>query len=151
MRPDSRGTRPEPWWITGILESEGSFSVERQGNHFVVSFDLKARDRSLSLVESVFLYFNVGRIYTTKRGFLYRVRQTEELEEIVEHFDRYPLRGPKQAEFLLWREMVLLKKDAFRTAPTQRLASLAAELVATRQTSTRTSTPDGPRVTKRKR
>lgn len=150
MAPGSRET-PDPWWVTGLVETEGSFAAEQQGRHFALSFSLRVREENLPLVESLFAFFGVGRIYDTARGSLFKVTQTEELEELVEHFDRHPLRGPKAAVFRVWREMVLLKKGAFRNAPTEALVALAAELRAARQTSTRTSTPDGPRVTRRKR
>ncbi len=116
-----------------------------------MSFTLRAREANLPLLEAVFAFFNVGRIYETKSGALFKVTQTEELEELVGHFDRYPLLGPKAEVFRIWREMVRLKKGTFRLPPTEELAALAERMAGLRQRSTRTSTPEGPRVTSRSR
>ena len=150
MKPDPRGA-PDPWWVTGVVETEGSFFAERQGKHVVIGFSLAVRPENTAIVDALFAFFGVGRIYETRRGFLWKVVRPEELAELLEHFDRHPLRGSKREAYEIWREMVSLRSGTFRNAPLDALTALAERLAATRHTSTRTSTPDGPRVTRRKR
>ncbi|HVK88646.1 MAG TPA: hypothetical protein VM513_31220 [Kofleriaceae bacterium] len=46
---------------------------------------------------------------------MYRVTRHDELPRITDHFDRYPLQGEKRRGYVIWREMVQLKK-LFRNA-----------------------------------
>jgi len=48
---------------------------------------------------------------------------------VLEHFDRYPLRGLKARSYDIWRQMVVLKRE-FRKPRRDELESLAAQLSA---------------------
>ena len=65
----------------------------------------------------------------TKPAAYYRICRRQDLERVVEHFDRYPLRTGKAASYAIWRQMVALKRD-FRKPPREELEQLSAQLSA---------------------
>lgn len=117
-----RGT-PNPWFITGLLERDGSFAFSRSGDQFVMLFGVKMSDHEL--LEDLLSFFGVGRIYG--RNF-FRVANRHDLGRVIEHFDEFPLRGSKRRSYAIWREMVLLRQESFRRQPLEKLEELAADL-----------------------
>lgn len=138
----SRETPPiDPWYVTGFIEGEGTFTFSRNGRQMALYFAIKLTRSDRPILEAIQDYFGgIGTIYHvkprepgsrsgyTKTAAYYRVCRREQLDRVVEHFDRYPLRGDKAASFAIWREMVILKR-AFRK-PTPGLHELAARLSA---------------------
>ena len=137
-------TTPElnPWYVTGLVEGEGAFTYSRSGSHIALYFAVKLTRADDSLLLSLQGFFGgAGTIYRvrprapsgragfTKAATYYRVCRRGDLGRIVEHFDRYPLRGSKAASFQIWRLMVLLKKEFPKTSR-ERLEMLAISLSA---------------------
>ncbi len=118
-----------PWYITGFCEGEATFTYSRSG--FFASnlyFAVKLTKSDANLLKSLQKYFGVGKIYTvkayahknnaglTKKALYYRVSNLKDLEKIVEHFDKYPLKGQKAKQYQAWKEIFLLKKKNKRGA-----------------------------------
>jgi hypothetical protein len=136
----SRETELDPNYVTGFVEAAGSFTYLRSGSDgqvFTLVFGLKLPTEERQLLDDVARYFGVGRIYDVKAAAparpssYFRVSRQEDLEIVVEHFEKHPLRGAKRAAFEAWREMVRLKKDNFRHPPVDALVALAARLSST--------------------
>ena len=139
----SRGTALDPWYITGFVEGEGAFTFSRSGRQMALYFAIKLTGADNAILEDIRAYFGgAGSIYRvaaraaptpssgyTKEAAYYRVSRRDELEHVVAHFDRYPLRGTKAASYAIWRRMVELKR-AFRKPPREELEQLAAQLSA---------------------
>ena len=119
----------EPWYVTGLVEGEGTFTFSRSGSHLALYFGVKLSRADDTLLLSLQDFFGgVGRIYrvrprrlTLRAGFTnaatyYRVCRRDELRRIVEHFDAYPLRGAKAVSYRIWRLMVVLKREFPRTS-----------------------------------
>jgi len=100
-----------PDYVTGLLESAGSFTFNRGKRQLTVVFGVRSRAANRPLVEDLRTFFGgIGRIYdTTRNTCFFRVNRPRELLRIVEHFDEHPLRGDKRNAFRIWREMVLLR------------------------------------------
>jgi hypothetical protein len=137
----SRETLP-PWYVTGLIDGEGTFTYSRSGKQLGLYFALKLTAYEKPLLERLQAYFGgIGHIYNvvgrapransgyTKTALYYRVTRSADLLRIVSHFDRYPLKSEKARSYAIWREMVLLKQ-AFRKPDRSRLKDLAAELSA---------------------
>jgi len=137
------GTGLNPWYVTGLVEGEGTFTYSRSGSQIALYFAVKLARADDSLLLSLQDFFGgAGTIYrvrprapTPGAGFskaatYYRVCRRSELGRIVEHFDAYPLRASKAASFRIWRLMVLLKQEFPRTSR-DRLDALAGKLSAT--------------------
>ena len=130
----------DPWYVTGFAEGEGSFTFSRAGNHMALYFAIKltAKDESILVAIREFLD-GVGCIYPvkakepkaragyTKSARYFRVTNIADLERIVQHFDQYPLCGLKAQSYLIWRKMVMLKRE-FRKVPIEKLEILAQKL-----------------------
>ncbi|MSP61501.1 MAG: hypothetical protein EXR72_14415 [Myxococcales bacterium] len=125
----------DPWYITGFVEGEGTFTYSRSGRQLALYFAVKLTAADLSLLEAVQAYFGgIGRIYAVRSAAArttgyFRVCRHDDLVRVVSHFDRYPLRGTKVAAFEVWRQMVHLKR-AFRASSRDQLDALAQELSA---------------------
>ena len=133
----------DPWYVTGFVDGEGSFTYSRVGRNVVPFFSIKLTAEHVGILESIQEFFGgIGRIYhvlpraapTPRSGFtkaarFYRVGRSSELRRVVEHFDQFPLHGTKATSYAIWREMVILKRD-FRKAPMELLAGLADQLSA---------------------
>jgi hypothetical protein len=121
-----RGTL-HPWYVTGLVEGEGSFTYSRSGKQLAVYFTMK---RELTLLEDLRSFFGgIGTIYGHGGTTSWRVTHRHDLARLVVHFDRYPLRTKKADSYAVWREMVLLKQQ-FRKVDRDGLERLACELSA---------------------
>ncbi len=118
----------DPWYVTGLVEGEGTFTYSRSGSHLALYFAVKLIRADDALLLSLQDFFGgAGAIYRvrprrptpgagfTKAATYYRVCRRDDLKRIVEHFDTYPLRGAKAASYRIWRLMVLLKREFPRT------------------------------------
>lgn len=141
METFSRGTF-EPWYVTGFVDGEGSFTYSRSGRQIALYFAVKLTEADRALLEHLQRFFGgIGNIYKvvarapktasgyTKTASYFRVTRLEDLKRIVEHFDRFPLQTAKRVSYEIWREMVVLKQ-AFRKPDRERLNTLAAQLSA---------------------
>src|SRR3954464_5225386 len=109
----SRGTSLDPWYVTGFVEGEGAFTFSRNGRQMALYFAIKLTGADRAILEEIRAHFrDVGAIYRvgarpaptrssghTKEAAYFRVSRRDDLERIVEHFDRYPLRGIKAASY----------------------------------------------------
>jgi hypothetical protein len=146
METFSRGTSLsdlDPWYVTGFVEGEGTFTYSRSGRQMALYFAIKLTELDEPILDDIRAFFGgIGKIYyvqpsdcarpkqgRTKAASYYRVSHREQLPAIVEHFDRYPMRGTKAAAYRIWREMVMLKQR-FRNPPRDQLESLAVRLSA---------------------
>jgi hypothetical protein len=112
-----------PSFVTGLWDGEGCFQVRgniRPGRVSNVSAgaSLGLRADDVELVRLVARYFGVGRL-TYKHNHYPAIttracpqviwvctRSRDLLSAVVPHFDRYPPRGKKLDEYLLWRQIV---------------------------------------------
>ncbi len=118
-----------PYFVTGLVDGEGSFTYWIQKNGFVQPrFELKMNIGDKELVESVQRFFGVGDIYFPKKNnkvhgrqgkvyvcgllIVYRVCRIDELLRVLWHFVEYPLCGKKRNAFKIWKEIVFFKKMA---------------------------------------
>jgi hypothetical protein len=131
----------DPWYVTGLVEGQGAFTFSRSGRQMSLYFAIKLSESEREILEAIQDFFGgSGTIYRVKAGVAptagsghtraaayYRVTRRQDLERIVEHFDQFPLRGAKAAAYLVWREMVAIKR-AFRKPAREELDVLAARL-----------------------
>ena len=99
----------DPWYITGLIEGEGCFSVSfnlreklKIGIETRPSFSISLGKRDLFLLKLIRNYFRCGGIRYSRadRTYKYEVRSVIDLvKKIVVHFERYPLCGAKKEDF----------------------------------------------------
>ena len=118
-----------PWFVSGFVDGEGSFTFSRSSRQLAVYFAIKGADRSF--LETVQAFFGgIGKIYKVGAGYMFRVTRATELLVVVSHFDSYPLQTQKHAAYEVWRSMVQLKRS-FRGSTREALEALAIQLSKT--------------------
>lgn len=131
----------DPWFVTGFVEGDGSFTYHRSGGNVAPVFAIRLTKQDEIILHKIQKFFSgAGRIYQvkpyesptkggrkTKSSVYYRVTRYVELMRIVWHFNKYPLAGSKKEAFKIWKEIVLLKEH-FRKVPVEELEHLAIEL-----------------------
>jgi hypothetical protein len=123
----------DPWYVTGLIEGEGSFTYNRSGKNWIMIFAVKLNPKNRPILGDLLTFFGVGKIYEVsgaKASAFYRVSKQEELEQIIDHFERFPLKGNKQDSYQVWKQMVELKAQSFRKPPNQTLEELSKQLSA---------------------
>ena len=134
-----RGTNISPWYITGLIDGEGAFTFNRCGSHMAVCFGLKFTAQDRNTLELIREFFGgIGNIYRvkahisnsgkTKTAAYFRITRINDLLNIVEHFDRYPLKSTKNEQFKIWKEMVMIKRDNYKKKHLDKLEVLAQKL-----------------------
>ena len=60
-----------PFWVTGIVDAEGNFSINKQkyGNNykFTFSFKVTQKEHSLGILHDLKNFFNCGHIHIDNR------------------------------------------------------------------------------------
>ena len=59
--------------------------------------------KDLLLLENIKSWFGVGSLYSSGSKYYYRVESFKDLQLIINHFDQYPLRTQKKADYLLFK------------------------------------------------
>ncbi len=103
------------WYVTGLVESEGCFSVSfslRSKLNVKIetrpSFSISLNKRNLELIKALKNYFGCGGIRFSKsdRTYKYEVRSISDLlKKIIPHFDAYPLVGEKKNDFEIFKKI----------------------------------------------
>jgi hypothetical protein len=106
-----------PWFVTGFIDGEGSFGIniikKKVGYSVKPVFQISLHSKDQVLLESIQSFFGgVGRIYFIgKDSIKYQVRSVEGLEVIINQLDKYSLITQKQADFLLFKQVLELIKN----------------------------------------
>jgi len=114
---DAEGCKTNPYYITGLVDAEGSFGVyftkynkSKAGYLIQPNFQITLHKNDYALLETIKLYFNgVGGIYKDGKSlYKYSVRSLKDLDGILNHFEKYPLLTQKWADFNLFKQVVLM-------------------------------------------
>jgi hypothetical protein len=132
----------QPWYVTGFVEGEGSFTYSKAGSSLALYFSIRLPESDRAVLVQMQAFFNgVGKIYrqkgskpvgsdNAKHASYYRVNRAQHLPVILNHFEAYPLKGEKALSFSIWREMVNLKLKRQRDGVSPELLELATRLSA---------------------
>ncbi len=110
--------RLHPWYVTGLAEGEGSFTVSFNrrarltvGIETKPSFSVTLHQRDLGVLKGLRAFFKCGGIRYSRsdRTYKYEVRSVADLaRKVVPHFEQYPLAGAKGDDFQKFAEIVRL-------------------------------------------
>ncbi|KAG0632544.1 hypothetical protein HOY80DRAFT_1019301 [Tuber brumale] len=90
----------DPWFVTGLTEAEGSFTVS-------VLKNVNARFKITAHITDLDLMLNLKQFFCEDIGKMLK----DILEIIIPHFDKYPLATQKLADYMLFKEIVSLMKN----------------------------------------
>ena len=110
-----------PYYITGFVDGEGSFSVSISPRDFKnvkweirPSFSISQNKRSRSILFKIKDYFQCGTIRPNRKDntYKYEVRSVEELDKkIIPHFKKYPLQTDKKKDFEVFTSIIQIMKE----------------------------------------
>ena len=107
----------DPWYIAGFVEGEGSFGIiisrhqtKKLGFDARLSFEIELRGDDRPILEEIQEYLSCGHIYELnydRYGWMphakYSIRKLSDIrDKLVPFFCRYPLRGKKAKDFVLF-------------------------------------------------
>jgi len=103
-----------PNWVTGFIDGEGCFfvGVYKRKDYVNLSirsdFMVKLHIRDLDILKQIQYFFNnVGNIHVYKTFAVYRVQNKKDLlNEVIPHFDNYPLITEKQNDFKIFKNIL---------------------------------------------
>ena len=107
--------RLNPWFVSGLVEGEGCFSVSftlreklKLGIEVRPSFSISLNKRDLDLLKQVKGFFGCGAIRYSKsdRTYKYESRAVGDLvTNINPHFQKYPLQGQKTEDWKIFSKL----------------------------------------------
>ena len=108
-----------PEYVTGFTDGEGCFFVGispdpryKTGYRIKAIFQIGVHEKDIALLKQIQLFFEVGHV--TKLGVesvQYRVSGLNDLNLIINHFNKYPLLTRKHSDFLLFKQVIDLIKE----------------------------------------
>lgn len=102
-----------PFWVTGFMAGEGSFYISTAKNtqkmRPIASIGLNNRDKFL-LIKINNFFNNIGSVYETasNNSAELKVFSPKSLDNLITHFNNYPLKGFKAYNFIIWCDLVKL-------------------------------------------
>ena len=105
-----------PEWITGFIDGEGSFGVQiiksplyRTGWTVQASFKIDLHKKDLKVLEAIRCYLGVGDVVSNgPDGIRFRISSLKGFLVLINHLQQYPLITKKQADFILWHEIIMI-------------------------------------------
>lgn len=114
-------TDVSPWFISGLIDAEGSFSVivdknktRKLGWRVQTKFQLGLHIKDLPLLLKIQQSLGgIGSIHVTpaENKVNFSIDSKQDLLQLIDHLDKYPLLTQKKADFLLFKEVVELMSN----------------------------------------
>ena len=111
----------EPWFVTGFTDAEGCFgfylyktAYSKTGWSISLVFQISLHEKDKNILEQIQNYFGVGGITSNgKTSLKYSVRSYNDMQKIIDHFDKYPLITNKLNDYKLFKltYFLILQKE----------------------------------------
>ena len=140
-----------PWFITGFTDGEGCFRISLTKRDNLVGwrvqlfFQIALHQKDKLLLENLQNYLGVGKIYKSGKDMLqYKIQSLNEIEIILNHFDKYPLISQKRADYELFKEAynIVLNKEHLTDKGLRKIIALRASLNLGLSEELKTAFPD---------
>ena len=128
----------DPHWITGLVDGEGCFRVTitprkdiKLGWQVCPSFQICIHVEDKGLIEEIKNYLGVGHVIRQgPKAVQLRVQSFAELEKILMHFNKYPLKTKKQADFKLFIMVIekIQRKEHLTLSGLQAIVAIRASM-----------------------
>jgi hypothetical protein len=107
-----------PYYITGFSDGESCFFINvrprparNKGYAIELLFKITLSSKDKLLLEKIKNFFGVGRLLFQGSSVSYNVRSLEDLQIIIDHFDKFPLISNKYSDYIIFRQVFELMKD----------------------------------------
>lgn len=111
----------EPWFISGFTDAEGCFLVlvrkspkNKLGWQLEANFSINLHVRDIELLKLIQTYFGeVGRIGKERNNCRdFTIGSLDQIiTKVIPHFDKYPLKTNKYADYLLFKQVVMMMQN----------------------------------------
>jgi len=128
------------WYITGFTDAEGCFSIsiansKKNKTRLQINpvFSIHLHSKDIFLLKNIKDYFGVGiiNLENNTKSVSYKIFSvTDLINVIIPHFEKYPLISQKQADFLLWKEIIkiLANKEHLNQKGINKILALRSSL-----------------------
>ena len=114
-----------PWWLSGFVDGEGCFHVSitprnnrKLGWEVKPSFHIRLHRKDQPVLDKICKLLKVGCIYEKGPSAVeFNVKSFQDLESVINHFDKYPLLTKKRADFDLLKKVLILMKRKEHLTP----------------------------------
>lgn len=129
-----------PYYVTGLVDGEGSFYVgilPRSHNYIGwearPSFSLSQNEENKKLIFQLKCFFGCGTIRPSKKDRMikYEVRSFKDLsKKIIPHFDKYQLAGEKKKDYEIFKKTIemISKEKHLERKGLKEIAKLAIKM-----------------------
>lgn len=109
-----------PWFITGFSDAEGCFTILIQPNNkyrlnwrVKPIFTIGLHNKDLALLNKIKYYLGAGSVinYTSTSKAVFSVESFQDLDIIINHFDKYPLVSAKKNDYLIFKQCFELIRE----------------------------------------
>lgn len=114
----NNGSILHPYYVTGFSDGEGCFFINvrprpnrNKGYAIELLFKISLSSKDKLLLEKIKDFFGVGRLLDQGSSVSYNVRSLDDLQVVVNHFDKYPLISNKYSDYILFRQVFELMKQ----------------------------------------
>ena len=109
-------------WVAGFVSGEGNFdagsrkaTITREARVYL-RFRITQHERELKLMKLLIKYLGAGRIEFDRRVDASTItivvgNYSDIIKKIIPLFDKYPILGNKQLDYLDWKEIIRLKNE----------------------------------------
>jgi hypothetical protein len=112
----SHSSNLKPWFVTGLIDAEGSFTVlvikdirRKLGWRIECKFQLGLHERDLSLLLQIQVFLGgIGKLYKSPEFVNYIISSNSDLLILINHLKIYPLLTQKGGDFVLFKKVVEL-------------------------------------------
>jgi hypothetical protein len=120
-------------WISGFIDSEGSFSVSIKKKGFNICFDIAQKSiENKYILDHLKLLFLVGKVYShyVKGVYYYRISGVKDVMKIDPYLEKNRLRSKKLKSYILWKDLQnrLLNKEHLNSTLRDSLKVLASKV-----------------------
>lgn len=124
-----------PQWVTGIIDSEGNFSIFVQKTKdkpkFFLAFKVTQKEHSKGILVDLQKYFNCGNIYwdnQKENAYKFTINKIEDIiEKVIPPLDKYPLLTSKYLDYQDFKKAALLLKAKLHLSKEDNLAYKTTE------------------------
>ena len=129
------GVHLSPQWVTGIIDSEGNFSVlvqtKNEKSKFSLAFKVTQKEHSKGILIDLQKYFDCGNIYFDNKkenAYKFTINKIDDIiEKVIPHLDKYPLLTSKYLYYQDFKKVALLLKEKLHLSKEGDLAFKTAE------------------------
>jgi hypothetical protein len=109
-----------PWWVTGFVDGEGSFSIRivkkmNKGLGYTIQlvFRVGQLSKDTALINQIKIFFGCGYVQvSTKYNFTtYVTSSLVDAFTIIDHFNKYPLETQKAKDFKDWEKVAYMLRN----------------------------------------